>query len=327
MPAATARPPRPAALDRRLKELDVALKEQQLASNSKGLSPLRNPLILGVIGGIVALLGNGLVAWLNGTLNRGLEDRKAAYSRVLEMLKVGDPDLAAENLQMLLDSGLYTDEDGKLTKYLANRTPGSGGFLPAPQGPTRSGKPQPRPVAPEVMAAIKGANGSAKKWLDIAAGEIGTSETFGPETDARVGKYLASAGLTSDGDDLPWSAAFVNWVIEQAGLPGTKSGMARQWLSWGLEVQTPVIGAVVVFSRTSNPMLGTVGFFIGADTKGNVIYLGGNIQNQVTVGSLPPTRVLGYRWPKDIAFDPAPASPPVLPSIAQVDEATPPASE
>ena len=62
-----------------------------------------------VIGAALAAAGNAFVAGLNGVFQRQLEAQKAEEARILEMIKAGDPDRAANNLKYLLQDGLNAD--------------------------------------------------------------------------------------------------------------------------------------------------------------------------------------------------------------------------
>lgn len=111
------------------KEAEVALKQQEHAA-----SQWRNPLVVAIFAAAIAALGNAIVAFTSGAFQRQLEAQKSEQARILEMIKTGDPDKAAENLKFLLEAGLIADPDtGKrLADFLANRKPGSGPTLPPP---------------------------------------------------------------------------------------------------------------------------------------------------------------------------------------------------
>ena len=47
-------------------------------------------------------------------------------------------------------------------------------------------------------------------------------------------------------------------------------------------------------SRTGG---GHVGFVVGEDDKGNILLLGGNQGNRVSIASFPKTRITAYVWP------------------------------
>src|SRR5262245_27053335 len=121
--------------------------EQELRRAEQAKSLWSSPLTVAVFAAAVAGAGNAVVAFVNGQLQRqleieksraeiGLERTKAESSRILEMIKTGDEDKAAANLNFLLKSGLVVDPvlEPKLNTFLANRTPGSGPALPSPTG-------------------------------------------------------------------------------------------------------------------------------------------------------------------------------------------------
>lgn len=93
----------------------------------------------------------------------------------------------------------------------------------------------------------------------------------------------------------PWCAAFVNAALGAAGIKGTGSLAARSFLNFGIPVTEPKVGDIVVLSRGNNPAQGHVGFFQGYDSNGNILVLGGNQGNRVSVASYSPKRLLGFR--------------------------------
>ena len=108
-------------------------------------------------------------------------------------------------------------------------------------------------------------------------------------------EYHASTAGGPDHDAVPWCASFVNWCVEQAGLKGSDSKLARSWLGWGEPINTPRPGCLVVLERGPAPQ-GHVGFFVGA-TPGFVRLLGGNQGDRVSIDSFSAERVIGLRWP------------------------------
>jgi hypothetical protein len=121
------------------RDAETELKRQEQAGTK-----WRNPLVVAIFAATVAALGNAGVTWINGVQQRGLEDRKrigeatlerskAESTRILEMIKTGDTEKAADNLTFLLEAGLVSEEDlvRRLKDYLANRKPGTGPSLPA----------------------------------------------------------------------------------------------------------------------------------------------------------------------------------------------------
>jgi len=137
-----------------LRERELVLKEREQANNDAELelkrqdqasSRWRSPLVVAILAAAIAAAGNAAVTVVNGRLQRDLEGKKrdaeialekskAESSRILEMIKTGDTETAARNLEFLVKTGLVTDPErlAKLTEFLQKRSPGGGPALPAP---------------------------------------------------------------------------------------------------------------------------------------------------------------------------------------------------
>ena len=141
---------------------------------------------------------------------------------------------------------------------------------------------------------------SIPKHLWIAIQEIGQSEISGDESNPRIDAYLKTVDMPGN-DEIPWCAAFMNWVVNQVNIPGTGEALARSFLTWGAPMpMPPEIGAVTVIQRGSEPWMGHVGLFMGmSNPPGYIFLLGGNQGNQVSVKSYPVSKVLAYRWHPD----------------------------
>ncbi|MGO4127937.1 M15 family metallopeptidase [Inquilinus sp. YAF38] len=115
-----------------LQERDLAAREQEAASKSRQAA-WTNPLVIAVLAAALAAAGNATVALINGSLQLRLEETKAEAARILEVIKTGDPDKAAENLDFLLKAGLIADEARRadLERFLNQRQPGQGPSIPA----------------------------------------------------------------------------------------------------------------------------------------------------------------------------------------------------
>ena len=111
------------------REAELELKRRELAQ-----AGWRNPLVLSIIAAAIAASGNALVTWGNGMQQRALEDQKSEQARILEMIKTGNADRAAENLKFLVDSGLVATPQmvSRLNDFLKARKPGTGPNLPSP---------------------------------------------------------------------------------------------------------------------------------------------------------------------------------------------------
>jgi uncharacterized protein (TIGR02594 family) len=129
-------------------------------------------------------------------------------------------------------------------------------------------------------------------------------------------RYYADVGHPEvAGDETAWCAAFLGSCLERAGIASTRSLLARSYLDWGEPARGPRIGAVAVFSRGTDPALGHAGFVVGS-TPADIILLGGNQSDGVTVEVFPRARLLALRWPPPAIPDGAQASRPVIPDGA-----------
>lgn len=143
-------------------------------------------------------------------------------------------------------------------------------------------------------------NAPAWMWHAYAEFKRGVKEIPGSAANPRIVEYLKATDIGSNpmasSDETPWCSAFVNFVMLQAGIPRTRSAMARSWMHWGKQAK-PEYGAVVVFWRTTQTSIsGHVGFFVGEEGS-NIWVLGGNQMNSVSFAKYPRTRLLGYRMP------------------------------
>ncbi|WPJ72163.1 baseplate central spike complex protein [Salmonella phage CRW-SP2] len=137
----------------------------------------------------------------------------------------------------------------------------------------------------------------AEKWMTIARGELGVKEYSGKfNNNPRILEYHKTTSLGASEDEVSWCAAFVGWVLLQAGFTSTRSALARSYLTWGSALSAPRYGAVVVFRRGNNPTFGHVAFVQKFDDN-YVWCLGGNQSDSVKVSRFSRSSVLGYRWP------------------------------
>lgn len=141
--------------------------------------------------------------------------------------------------------------------------------------------------------------------FDIAQRFVGVTETPGLTATPQILAMLRLDGAWPSDDSVPWCSAFTNWIAWLLRLPRSKSLAARSWLEVGrpvsLEQAEPGFD-VVVFSRGKGKQPdasvidapGHVGFFAGVEGD-NVLSLGGNQGDSVSVARFPKARVLGVR--------------------------------
>lgn len=129
--------------ERAFRDREIAAREREVHSREVELDMKReeqararwhNPLVVAIFAAAVAAGGNAVASLVNGTSERRLEATRSEQARILEMIKTGDPDKAAQNLSFLLDAGLITEPDmeRRLRASLASRKPGAGPVLPSP---------------------------------------------------------------------------------------------------------------------------------------------------------------------------------------------------
>ena len=136
----------------------------------------------------------------------------------------------------------------------------------------------------------------------------GVKELPGATHNPRILQYHAATTLKATTDEVAWCAAFVGWALLEARVTPTHSAAARSYLGWGTAVSPvhPPIGAVMVLKRGGpgqpgpevTDAMGHVGFLWGHGEPGQLVLLGGNQGDSVSLACYPVTRLLGVRWPQ-----------------------------
>ena len=140
---------------------------------------------------------------------------------------------------------------------------------------------------------------------DLAQRYVGISEIGGQLDNPLILAMLKLDNTWPDHDEVPWCSGFVNWLAWHLRLPRSKSLLARSWLGVGRPValhEARPQNDVVVLKRGGGDQPGAedttapghVGMFAGTDVA-NVLILGGNQGNQVSIAPYPIERILGIR--------------------------------
>lgn len=146
-------------------------------------------------------------------------------------------------------------------------------------------------------------------WLSEARSCLGLAEIPGTQTNATILRWLAELKAWWRDDETPWCGTFVAHCLQRCGFDIPKNWMrARAWADWGRPLMMPVPGCIVVVVREGG---GHVGFVLGQDSKGNLLVLGGNQGNKVSIAPFSRDRVVGYSWPETMPI-PALLTLPVL---------------
>lgn len=136
---------------------------------------------------------------------------------------------------------------------------------------------------------------------DIAKVEMALDvrEVQGSANNPRIVMYHATAGGAA-ADEVAWCSSFVNYCVEQAGIPGTDSKWAMSWhdSGWGRDVtDAPAEGDIVVFRRREGngqgPIAGGHVAFLVEDLGDGFRVLGGNQSNRVRISRYPRNGRLG----------------------------------
>ncbi|MCP4366346.1 MAG: TIGR02594 family protein [Planctomycetes bacterium] len=139
----------------------------------------------------------------------------------------------------------------------------------------------------------------AKPWFNLACKYLGIREYKGSKHNPKILEWWVKIRAPFTSDETPWCAGFVGGVLEECGIVSTRKANARSYLKWGVELDLPVVGAIVVFWRGSkSSWKGHVGFVAGRDEQGRLLVVGGNQGDAVSLKAFNTNQVLGYRWPK-----------------------------
>lgn len=132
-------------------------------------------------------------------------------------------------------------------------------------------------------------------WLAKALQEYGISEIAGIKNNPRIIEYHSKTSLEAKDDETSWCASFLTWCLENSGYKSTKSAWARSYLKYGIKLDQPIPGCIVIYDRGNG--FGHVHFYLYS--KGDNHYgVGGNQSDEVNVSAYGKSRVLGYRWPE-----------------------------
>jgi hypothetical protein len=114
------------------RDLDAREAEIDLKRKEHAVSQWSNPLIVAILAASIAAISSTAVALVNGIYSRQVDRQRSEEERILEMIKTGNADKAAENLRFLLSAGLITDPSTRssLETFLNKRKAGSGPVLP-----------------------------------------------------------------------------------------------------------------------------------------------------------------------------------------------------
>ena len=156
-------------------------------------------------------------------------------------------------------------------------------------------------------------------WLIVARRYLGTREIKGSLHNSTIIRWWRAIKSTIRDDETPWCAAFVGGVLEECGYRSSRNPAARSYMTWGARLDYPSVGCIVVFSRPPSPWSGHVGFLVGKDYMDDLVVLGGNQGDRVSIATFPRERLLGYRWPMPVTDETMPLTFASVPRIDDID--------
>lgn len=143
----------------------------------------------------------------------------------------------------------------------------------------------------------------APPWFTSLAALKGTHEGTARKPNPVVSDLFQKAGFErfKDQSAIAWCSIGLCGIFEGLGIPSAKTTMARGWLKWGMPLDKPRVGCVIVLARGNDGVSGHVGLYAGEDGT-YIKILGCNQSDAITLANFrkSTTRVLGYRWPKAI---------------------------
>lgn len=150
-------------------------------------------------------------------------------------------------------------------------------------------------------------------WLALARAEVGTVEGIGKANNPKVIAYFRDAGFAGVKDDATaWCAAFVNAMLERAGIRGSRSLAARSFETWGIGIAQPVLGCIATKRRGGSSWQGHTGIVVGAN-KDQIFLLGGNQSDKVSIAAFPRNakgaEFTSFRWPSGLPIPTEPRLP------------------
>ncbi|PLW77078.1 hypothetical protein C0081_12070 [Cohaesibacter celericrescens] len=147
------------------------------------------------------------------------------------------------------------------------------------------------------------ADGQEPIWLQVGRSYLGLREYKGNRHNPKILEWWQLIRMPFTDDETAWCAGFVGGVLEECGIRSTRSAGAKSyyWQGWGQGLDGPAVGAVVVFWRkTRNGKYGHVGIVVGRDQHGNLMVLGGNQGDAVTIKPFSTDRVVSYHYPAGV---------------------------
>lgn len=155
------------------------------------------------------------------------------------------------------------------------------------------------PLAADVAEEV-----SRPLWLEAGLKYAGVKETPGSKDNKTIIDWAKEEGgkvaKEYTHDSIPWCALFANMMMTKAGLKGTETLWALDWAGkWpSVKLAGPAVGAMAPMLRDGG---GHIICVVGKDQHGNIMGLGGNQSDKVSIIPFPMSRLnKGFWWPDSV---------------------------
>lgn len=139
-------------------------------------------------------------------------------------------------------------------------------------------------------------------WVTEALRWLHTKEAPGDADNPQILEWAREeGGSIARGykhDSIPWCALFANMILAKVGLKGTGTLWALDFVKWGAGLNGAAVGAFAPMKRDGG---GHIAIVVGRDQHGNLMCIGGNQGDEVSIRPFPATRPIGFRYPEDVS--------------------------
>lgn len=172
-------------------------------------------------------------------------------------------------------------------------------------GPTTANVIDKLPSA-SLLPALEHMEVTRPLWLEAGLKYLGTKEFTGAKDNPTIIDWAKEEGgdiaKEYNHDEIPWCALFANHILTKVGLKGTETLWALDFAGkWPcIQLAGPAVGAFAPMKRNGG---GHITIIVGKDQHGNVMGLGGNQSDAVTIAPFSPSRLnQGFYWPKGVTL-------------------------
>ncbi|MDY7026538.1 MAG: TIGR02594 family protein [Pseudomonadota bacterium] len=132
-------------------------------------------------------------------------------------------------------------------------------------------------------------------WMIEAKQYIGLAEIKGAQHNPIILGWLRKLKAWWTDDETPWCGTFIAAVLVRTSRGTPKHWYrAKAYLKWGTKLGRPAYGSIAVKSRKGG---GHVFFVAGETPDGDIVGLGGNQGDKVSLARFSREDIIDYMWP------------------------------